>query len=72
MQMNTPSLIAMQLQPQKLLSCVKFSFITPYCLKSKKGLMLIAWGDDDGLTMNQFPAIPLINAIAPFWCFILH
>ena len=34
--------------------------------------MLIAWSDHDGLAMNQLLAIPLNNAFAPFWCFILH
>ena len=38
----------------------------------KKGLMLIAWSDHDGLVAPEFRAIPLINANALFWCYILH
>jgi len=32
----------------------------------KKGLMLIAWSDHDGLAIFEFQAIPLINANALF------
>jgi hypothetical protein len=40
-------------------------------LKSKKGLMLIAWSDHDGRGRNDFLMIHRINAIALIWCFLL-
>jgi hypothetical protein len=34
--------------------------------------MLIAWSDHEALGFHIFVINPLINAIAPFWCLIMH